>query len=94
MSHILIFAPSLLGFAALALAMERHQQDLFGLELSAHASRSLRLLGTLALLAALALAVRSMGWGLGLVSYSGHTGAAAGAVFISLFVFVRWRARQ
>ncbi|MDO4724630.1 MAG: DUF3325 domain-containing protein [Comamonadaceae bacterium] len=91
MSHAQVFLTSLLGFACLALAMPRHQLDALGQELPARASRTLRGIGALALLAALALAVRGMGWGLGLVGYGGHTSAAAGAVFIALLLWQRLR---
>ncbi|WP_343293339.1 DUF3325 domain-containing protein [Vandammella animalimorsus] len=91
MNHALIFLASLLGFACLAMAMPRHQLDALGHELPASASRALRGSGALLLLLALALAVRSMGWGLGLVNYSGHSGMAAGVVFMALLIDQRLR---
>lgn len=93
MNHLAIFVPSLLGFAALALAMERHQEDLFGRTLSPRATRALRTGGWLVLLIALAVAVRSQGWSLGLVSYSGHTSLGAGLVYGALVALQRetWR---
>ncbi|WP_076997482.1 DUF3325 domain-containing protein [Variovorax sp. KK3] len=89
MSHLAVFIPSLLGFAALSLAMDRHQEDLFGRVLAPQATRMLRAGGWLLLLVALALAVRSAGWSLGLVHYSGHTSVAAGLVFGALLVLHR-----
>lgn len=94
MSHAPVFLTCLLAFACLALAMPRHQLDALGRELPASASRALRSGGWLALLAALALAVRGMGWGLGLVGYGGHTSLAAGLVFIGLLARQRQRARR
>lgn len=90
MSHLAIFVPSLLGFAALALAMERHQEELFARALSSPVTRGLRWAGWLGLAVALAVAVRSQGWSLGLVSYSGHTSLGAGLVFGAL---VAWQRR-
>jgi len=89
MSHLAIFLPSLLGFSALALAMERHQESVFDRALPASLTRVLRNLGWAALLVALAVAVETQGWGLGLVSYSGHTSASAGLVFGLLIAWQR-----
>jgi len=49
----------------------------------------LRAAGWLLLLAALWRAVHGLGWGLGLVAYSGHTSAAAGLVFVALVAWDR-----
>ena len=87
--HLAIFVPSLLGFAALALAVERHQEDLFTHVLPVAATRALRCAGGLALLLSLTIAVHSQGWALGLVSYSGHTSLCAGLVFGGLIVWKR-----
>ena len=81
MSHLAIFLPCLVGFALLALAMERHQEDLFGAALPVRATRGLRACGWMALGIGLAVAVQSQGWSLGLVSYSGHTSLCAGLAF-------------
>lgn len=86
MSHLLIFLLSLLGFAALALATERQQEIHFGRTLASNATRRLRIAGWAGLLLALAIAVGSQGWGMGLVSYSGHTSLCAGLVFAALLV--------
>ena len=69
--------------------MERHQEALFHRQLSLRATRGLRIAGWLGLLAALAVAVRSQGWSLGLVSYSGHTSLGAGLVYGALIAFER-----
>lgn len=94
MTHLTVFLLCLLGFAALALAMERHQEDLFGCALAARAVRCWRIAGWAALLAALACAVRGQGWSLGLVSFSGHTSLAAGIVFGALVAHARFRSAR
>ena len=86
MNHALIFLPSLLGFAALALATERQQEIQLGRTLAPRRTRALRGVGWAALLLALAVAVGSQGWALGLVSYSGHTSLSAGLVFVALLL--------
>ncbi|MEM5310222.1 DUF3325 domain-containing protein [Paraburkholderia sp. JHI869] len=78
------------AFACLALAMERHQETLFGARLSAAVSRVVRCTGRSALLAALWLAVAGKGWALGLVWYCGCTSFAAGVVYGLLIVCERW----
>ncbi|RYF62830.1 MAG: DUF3325 domain-containing protein [Comamonadaceae bacterium] len=82
------------GFAALALAMERHQEDLFGAPLSPAATRRVRAAGWALLLLALVLLVRARGWSLGLISFSGHTSFAAGVVFVAMVGLERWRLRR
>ena len=94
MNHAFIFVPSLLGFAALALATERQQEIQFGRALAPRRTRALRLAGWGGLLLALALAVGSQGWALGLVSYSGHTSVSAGLVFVALLLRERLTQQQ
>lgn len=94
MTHLTVFLLSLLAFAALALAMERHQEGLFGHALSPWPTRWLRLAGWGMLALALFAAVRSQGWALGLVNYSGHTSLGAGLVFGALVVCERFKARR
>ncbi|MEC5397814.1 DUF3325 domain-containing protein [Uliginosibacterium sp. H1] len=84
MSHLFTFLLSLAGFAALALAMSRHQREVFGKALGAMASRRWRVAGWVCLLLALAFVVAREGWGLGLVLYSGHTSLAAAIVLGAL----------
>ncbi|MCZ8254019.1 MAG: DUF3325 family protein [Hylemonella sp.] len=86
MNHALIFGPSLLGFAVLALATERQQDIQLGHALAPRCTRALRLAGWASLLLALAAAVGRQGWALGLVSYSGHTSLSAGLVFMALLL--------
>ena len=94
MTHLAAFLFSTLGFAALALAMARHQEDLFGHALAMAATRWLRMAGVAALLLALVLIVKAQGWGVGLVSFSGHTSLGAGLVFGALVVIERTRPRR
>ena len=75
--------------AALAMATERAQQDVLGRALSPDATRMLRITGWALLFASLAIVVGAQGWGLGLVSYSGHTSVAAGLVFVGLIASQR-----
>ena len=92
MTHLGIWLVSLLGFGALALAMDRNQRNVLGQRLTKRATLSLRLFGWSSLMLALALAVHGQGWALGLVSYSGHTSLAAGLVFGTLVVIDRRKA--
>lgn len=94
LDHGWVFLLCCLGFTALALAMARHQEDIVGRELNPRASAGLRWAGWLLLAGALLAIVRSMGWAFGLVAYSGHTSAAAGAVFLGLLAFRQFRSRS
>jgi len=93
MPHWTLLLLSIAGFGALALAMDRHQHDVFGRTLSVHIHWALRAAGYLLLAGALQQAVRAQGWALGLVAYSGHTSAAAGLVCTALIAWNRWRTR-
>ena len=93
MMHVAVFLLCLAAFAALALAMERHQDDLLGCALPPRAVRWLRLAGWAALALALFIVVQGQGWALGLVSYSGHTSLGAGLVFGALIACGRWTDR-
>lgn len=92
MNHLGVQLLSLLAFGALALAMDRHQEDIFGRALAPGRVRTLRAAGWLALGAALAWAVREHGWSLGLIAWTGHISAAAGMVFLGLVVIGRRQA--
>jgi hypothetical protein len=93
MSHAAVSVVSLLAFALLALAMDRHQQDLFGRELEPRRSRALRIGGWAALLASLTIAVDAQGWSLGLVAWCGHISLSAGVVILALVAWERRKAR-
>lgn len=92
MNHLPPFLCCLAGFSALALAMDRPQEQVWNRTLAPRVVRRLRMAGTILLLAALAWLVRWQGWGLGLVAYSGHTSLAAGVVFCALLMHDRLRA--
>ena len=94
MTHLMTLMLSTIGFAALALAMERHQEDLFARALPVKTARWLRMVGALALLSALAIVVKVQGWSIGLVSFSGHTSLGAGLVFGALVVHARRKSHQ
>ncbi len=93
-AHLSLQLLCLLAFAALALAMPRPQQDLFGRDLSRAATLGWRTGGWALLGLALWLAVAALGWGYGLVVYSGHTSAAAALVFIALLASNDFQARR
>lgn len=89
MTHVTIFVLCLAGFTALALATDRAQRTTLGRELPPPIARGLRAVGWVLLLLALWRTVAAMGWGIGLVAYSGHTSAAAGVVFLALIAWGR-----
>lgn len=90
MSHLISLLLCLTGFTALACAMQRQQDELFGRQLPGTVTRALRWAGTCALAAALGATLMHHGWGLGLVMYSGHTSLAAGMVYGVLIIRMQW----
>jgi hypothetical protein len=86
MIHLLALLLCLLAFAALAMAMARHQEAILGRPLQAHVALALRWGGWCTLALPLAVLVTAQGWALGLVSYSGHTSLAAGLVYLALII--------
>jgi hypothetical protein len=80
----LAFVSSLLGFAALALSMSRHHQQVCRREPSRRRQGLLRLVGWGLLLAALALCQAHAGWASGLVWWTGLLTAAALLVIVLL----------
>lgn len=94
MNHLLTLLCCLLGLTALALAVERQQEAVFGRVLPARNIRALRLAGWGALALALWIIVARQGWALGLVSYSGHTSLAAGMVHLGLIIHGRCAFRR
>lgn len=93
MIHLTSFILCLTGFAALALAMDRPQRDLFGRPLPTPATVALRVGGAAALLGALGGLVVWQGWALGLVMFSGHTSLGAGIVHAAIIAWTRRRSR-
>lgn len=94
MTHSLTLLLCVLAFAALALALERHQGAVLGRLLPARISRALRWTGWCGLALALCVIVHRQGYALGLVSYSGHTSLAAGLVYVALIAVERRRGRR
>lgn len=74
------FLLSLAGFAALLLAMPRHQGDWFGRRLSVAADRALRFSGFAALALAFLVAGLAFGWGYGAVAWFGWLTIAAALI--------------
>lgn len=93
MTHGLPLLICVVAFTCLALAMDRHQDTVFGRELPRGKTRALRIAGWCGLLLALRFIVGEEGWALGLVSYSGCTSLAAGLVFGMLILRERRGAR-
>lgn len=94
MTHLLSLLLCLAGFAALACATQRQQEELFNRSLPRRATVWLRVAGAGFLLSALAVLLAWRGWGLGLVMYSGHTSLAAGLVFCALLTHKHRQARR
>lgn len=92
MTHAFVLASSVAGFAALALATGRQQDELLDRPLPGAVARAFRAVGWGLLLIALAGAVRGWGWAFGLVAYSGHTSLAAGVVYAAALLAARRRA--
>lgn len=93
-AHAATAVVSLIAFTLLALAMDRHQQDLFGRQLAPARTRALRIGGRAALTASLAVAVQAQGWALGLVAWCGHISLSAGLVILALILRARGRVRR
>ncbi|MGE0254800.1 MAG: DUF3325 family protein [Alphaproteobacteria bacterium] len=82
----LSFTLAYAGLAALALAMERHQRQVWRRPLAVHWRRLLRPLGWLAIAVAFAAAVAAEGWSLGPVAFTGLL-ALAGLALVFLLAF-------
>lgn len=83
---LLAFVICIASFALLAAATSRQQDVLFHRKLVPARTRTARIAGWCGLVVALVADVTSQGWALGLVTYSGHTSAAAGLVFLALIL--------
>ncbi|THU01934.1 DUF3325 domain-containing protein [Lampropedia puyangensis] len=90
-AHAGVLAALLLAFACLAVAMPRHQADLFGCEWPRSRSWAWRALGWLGVLASGWGAIHFLGWGFGMAAWCGHASLAAGVVLVALALQVRWQ---
>ncbi|MDR3014503.1 MAG: DUF3325 domain-containing protein [Delftia acidovorans] len=91
MAHLICQLLALGAFACLALAMDRHQEDLFGRQLPPARTRRLRMAGWTLLVLSLGAALQVDPWSLGLVSWFGHIAAAAAIVLLSMVARERLR---
>lgn len=89
MAYLSVLLLSVLAFACLALAMERHQEDLFAGRLSSGVTKTLRTAGWVLLCGSLAAALRQPLWSVGLVAWFGCLSAGAGVVFMALMLAAR-----
>ncbi len=89
MSVLLLLALNFSGFAALCLAMDKHQLKLRGRLLGTARSRQLRVLGWLLLCVTFALAVHAQGWGIGAVLWLGTLTASAAVLSLWLLPYRR-----
>jgi uncharacterized membrane protein len=94
MSHWPMLLLCVAAFACLALAMERHQEDLWGESLAPAVTRVLRRAGWTLLAASLAFALVQPMWAAGLVAWFGWLSAAAGIVFGALLPASRVRSQR
>lgn len=83
-AHLICQLLALGAFACLALAMDRHQQDLLGRELPPERARWLRTAGWALLALSLWAALQVQPWSLGLVAWVGHISAAAAIVLLGM----------
>lgn len=84
MTGLAVFVPALAGFAALALAMHRHQRQIWHRTLGRGAGGWLRLAGAGGLAASFAASVTAAGWAVGPVLWLGWLTAAALTVALAL----------
>ncbi|MES2531401.1 MAG: DUF3325 domain-containing protein [Pseudomonadota bacterium] len=91
MNHWPVLLLCVVGFACLALAMERHQEDLWDEPLAPAVTRVLRRAGWTLLAASLAFALVQPQSAVGLVAWFGWLSAAAGIVFVGLLLAQRVR---
>lgn len=84
MIALLVLASSYGGLAALALAMQRYQAQVWRRRPAARARLALRMLGALGLVLSLLACVNEIGWAIGLVSWAGTLTAASWALSLAL----------
>lgn len=91
MSGLAVFLLLSAGFAALALAMPRHQRDLFGTGLVQPIGLVLRICGGTLLVAGLVPAIAGSGASIGIVLWFGLAALAALTVALVLTCTTFWR---
>lgn len=84
MMALLAFALACTGFAALALAMDRHHRQVWQRPASGRQRVLLRVLGTVCLGASLVACIAYSGWSVGIVLWLGLLSAAVPAVALVL----------
>ncbi|MEA9554765.1 DUF3325 domain-containing protein [Xanthomonas nasturtii] len=89
MSVLLLLALNFSGFAALCLAMEKHQHEVRGRSLGTARTRQLRIVGWLLLSLTFGIAVHAQGWGIGPVLWLGTVTAAAALLSLWLLPYRR-----
>jgi len=94
MSALAPFLLAFAGFAALALAMQRHHRALFGRAPGRSAAAALRIAGAGGLAAALWACVEGWGWAIGAVAWFGVLSAAAFPVVLLLALAGRQDRRE
>jgi hypothetical protein len=91
---LLALIASLIGFAALALALGRHHRQVWRREPSARRRWLLRAVGTACLLAGLLLCAAQVGWAQGLIWWAGLLSIAALLVSLLLSFRPNWLAHM
>ncbi|MFO3707338.1 DUF3325 domain-containing protein [Xanthomonas codiaei] len=89
MNVLLLLALNFSGFAALCLAMEKHQHEVRGRGLGTARTRQLLVVGWLLLLFTFGLAVHAQAWGIGPVLWLGSLTAAAAVLALWLLPYRR-----
>ncbi|MGE4431977.1 MAG: DUF3325 domain-containing protein [Sphingobium sp.] len=80
MIHILALLLCVAGFAALAIAMDRHQRDLLGRKLAPRTARLVKMAGGGLLAVALAVDMIGLGAAYGAIAWFGHLSFGAAVV--------------
>lgn len=90
MTHVVVLAMSLAGFACFSMSMTRHQSEVLARPLPVFPGRLLRGFGFFLIAAGLPVAIGGLGGGLGTVAWFGYSSLAAGAIFLALL----WRRQR
>jgi len=86
MHHLAILLLCVLAFGCLALAMERHQENLLSRRLGSTPTAILRTAGWFVLCISLVSALYQPLWSVGLVAWFGYLSAGAALVFVALLL--------